>query len=382
VSARTIVVFTSDNGGLHVPELGLDPPTHNTPWRAGKGFLFEGGIRVPLIVRWPGITPAGTTQSHPVVLTDLMPTLMEAAGLEPAKASGPLDGVSLIPWLKNEPPGPATQPRVLFWHFPHYSNQGGRPSGAARDGRWKLVEDFESGSSTLFDLDADPGETRDLAASHPDRAAALARRLADWRQSVGAQMPRPNPNFSESAYAPLHRDTDVSRPPAPTTAAALGRQWAAWRTAMDAATAGRKPTVTPPRGDVRLHARDARTHGAKLRFEPEPWKNTLGYWVEARDWADWDFTVPAAGRYEIEVLQGCGTGNGGSEVQVTVGNQPLTFTVRETGHFQNFIPLAIGEVDLPAGPQSLAIRPVRKARDAVMDVRQIILRPIAATPAN
>lgn len=375
LTEQTIVIFASDNGGLHVPELDLAPPTHNTPYRAGKGFLHEGGLRVPLLVRWPGTTTAGAVQSQPVVLTDLMPTLMEAAGLEPVKASGPLDGVSLRSLLQGEPPA-ADRPRDLYWHFPHYSNQGGRPSGAMRQGRWKLIEDFESNTSALYDLDADPGETQDLAASQPEMAAALEQHLVAWRQRVGASMPRPNPDFSETAFAQVYADTEVSRAQSLTTAVALGRSWSPWRAAMDAATAGQVPSVRPGRGDIRLQARDARVHAKTMRYEPEPWKNTLGYWVEAADWADWDLTVPASGRYEIEVLQGCGTGNGGSEVDVAIADQALRFTVRETGHFQYFIPLTIGELDLKAGRQTLSIRPVKKMRDAVMDVRRIVVRPV------
>lgn len=370
---RTLVIFASDNGGLHVPELGLPPPTHNTPYRAGKGFLFEGGIRVPLIVRWPGTVPAGAVLTVPVVLTDLMPTLMEIAGLDPGKTSGPLDGTSLRPWLGPEPPPAASAARPIFWHFPHYSNQGGRPAGALREGRWKLVEDFELNQASLYDLESDPGESRDVAASEPSLTAALRDRLAAWRQRVGAAMPRENPEYSEAAAAPLFRHADVSR--------SLDGKWTqdhpwnAWRVAMDAAVAGRNAPVTPAQGDVRLPARQARTHGAKLRFEPEPWKNTLGYWVEAGDWADWDLMVPADGRYEIEVLQGCGQGNGGSEVEITIGEKSLRWNVRETGHFQHFIPLAVGEVDLTAGPHTLAIRCRRKARDAVADIRRIVVRP-------
>ncbi|MFN0130752.1 MAG: sulfatase-like hydrolase/transferase [Verrucomicrobiales bacterium] len=380
ITDRTLVIFTSDNGGLHVPELGLPPPTHNTPHRAGKGFLFEGGIRVPLIVRWPGTAPTGAVPSVPVVLTDMMPTLMEVAGLDPGKASGPLDGISLRPWLRPEPPPAVDAARPIFWHFPHYSNQGGRPSGALRDGRWKLVEDFALNQAFLFDLESDPGESRDLSAAEPTVTAALRDRLAIWRQGVGAAMPSENPEYSEDAAAPLFRHTDVSRslegkwtPDHP---------WKAWRLAMDAAVAGRKTWVTPAQGDVRLAASQARAYGAKLRYEPEPWKNTLGYWVEADDWAKWDLTVPADGRYEVEVLQGCGQGNGGSEVEITIGEKSLRWNVRETGHFQQFIPLTIGEVDLKAGPHTLAIRCLRKARNAVVDVRRVVVRPVAGRPRD
>ena len=149
---RTIFVFTSDNGGLHVLESPGTPATHNRPFRAGKGYLYEGGLREPLIVRWPGTVAAGSTCDTPVVLTDLMPTLLEAAGIDPAKTVGPLDGVSIVKLLRGE----SAAARTLYWHFPNYTNQGGRPAGAIRDGDWKLVEQFEDGSVELFNLAARP----------------------------------------------------------------------------------------------------------------------------------------------------------------------------------------------------------------------------------
>jgi len=378
LSSRTLVIFTSDNGGLHVPELGLDPPTHNTPFRAGKGFLHEGGLRVPLIVRWPGLTTPATVASEPVILTDLMPTLLDAAGVAAATATGPLDGQSLVPLLRGQP----GQERDLWWHFPHYSNQGGRPASALRHHQWKIIEDLEDNTSELYNLQEDPGETRNLAATEPERTARLSAQLAAARRRHGAQMPGPNPNFSAEAHAPLHLQTDVTRTqPPPTTAAALGQTWAPWRRAVDAAVAGLPSPVRGPDDTVRLLARHARPHGSHLRYEPEPYKDTLGYWVNAEDWAEWSFTVPKPGRYEIEVLQGCGGGNGGSEVAVEIGPHSLRFTVQETGHFQNFIQVVAGEVDLPAGPQKLALRPLNKKRDAVMDVRRVVVRPAAAAAA-
>ncbi len=373
LAARTLVVFASDNGGLHVPELGQDPPTHNSPLRAGKGFLYEGGLRVPLLVRWPGVTTPGSVSEQPVILTDLLPTLLEAAGQNPATTTGPLDGVSLMPLLR----GDSLPPRDLYWHFPHYSNQGGRPSGALRQDQWKLIENFEDGTVELYDLKADPSESLNLATTTPEVAERLKARLTSWRDRHGAQMPVANPEFVSTAAAPLYRDTDVTTPPAATTAAEAGRQWAPWRAAMDAAAAGRSPSVRTPDDTIRLLARHARTHGRTMRYEPEPFKDTLGYWVDAGDWADWTLDIPKAGVYEVEVLQGCGGGNGGSEVEVRLGGQSLRFTVRETGHFQHFIQVPVGEVTLAAGPHTLELRPLTKAKAAVMDVRRVVVRPAA-----
>jgi arylsulfatase A-like enzyme len=186
LSERTVVVFFSDNGGLSTSE---GSPTCNLPLRAGKGWNYEGGIRVPLMVRMPGRVAAGTTNDVPVISNDLYPTLLELAGV-PLPPNQAVDAVSLVPLLDRK--GPIAE-RPLCWHYPHYSNQGGRPAGALRSGDWKLVEWFEDGRVELFDLAADPGELRDLAAAQPERAASMQKQLADWRVAVGAQMPSPNP---------------------------------------------------------------------------------------------------------------------------------------------------------------------------------------------
>ena len=139
LSDRTIVIFTSDNGGLAVREGADTPATSNAPLREGKGFLYEGGIRVPLIVSWPGVIGTGV-ETTPVVTTDLFPTLKQMTGGDAASA----DGVSLASLLKD---GQPLAPRDLYWHYPHYSNQGGKPGGAIREGDWKLVEDYRDGTS-------------------------------------------------------------------------------------------------------------------------------------------------------------------------------------------------------------------------------------------
>ncbi len=191
---RTIVIFTSDNGGY----IGTDtksgqsvPATSNAPLRSGKGSLYEGGIRVPLLVRWPGLTPPGTVSATPVTLADLFPTL--TAALAPATATPPpLDGLDLAPVLR-DPTAPLPRD-ALFFHYPHYYATT-TPAGAIRSGNWKLVEYFEDGRAELFDLGADPGEARDLAAQQPERVAALRGQLTRWRREVGAQMTSANPDF-------------------------------------------------------------------------------------------------------------------------------------------------------------------------------------------
>jgi arylsulfatase A-like enzyme len=184
---NTIVVFTSDNGGLSTSE-GL--PTSNLPLRAGKGWNYEGGLRVPLIVRWPAAVKPNTTCATPTISTDYCPTFLEAAGL-PLNPAQHVDGVSVLPLFK----GGAIAARPLFWHYPHYSNQGGRPSAAVRLGDFKLVESFEDDRSELYNLKDDLGERHDLAAMLPEKRDELAARLRKWRTDVGALMPTPNPDY-------------------------------------------------------------------------------------------------------------------------------------------------------------------------------------------
>ena len=370
LTERTLLVFTSDNGGLHVLESPGTPATHNTPFRAGKGYLYEGGLRVPLIIRWPDGAHAGTVDNRPVMISDLMPTVLKLAGLDPAKTVGPLDSVSLA----EDPATRDDASRPLFWHFPHYTNQGGRPGAAIREANWKLIEHFEDARIDLFDLATDPGETRSLAEREGARAAAMRAKLAAWRRSVGAQECTPNPAFDPAQHRALYVERDSSKVPLTGPAAQIATEWKPWRTAMNAAVKGREPRVTPAAGDIRLHARDATIHGEKLRYEPEPHKNTLGYWVRAEDWAEWKIDLPKSGAYEVEILQGCK--GGGSEVAVEVAGRNIVFTVEDTGHFQSFISRTIGAVDLKAGPQTLALKPRTKSGAAIMDCRRVVLRPI------
>ena len=371
LAERTIFIFTSDNGGLHMLEFAETPATTNRPYRAGKGYVYEGGLREPLIVRWPGVAKGGSTSDTPVVLTDLVPTLLTAAGIDVAKTIGPLDGVNIRPLLE----GKSQPARPLYWHFPNYTNQGGRPAGAIREGAWKLVEQYEDGSVELYDLEHDVGEANDLAQSEPARTVDLRAKLAAWRASVGARMPTPNPDCDKALHDRLYVEQDPSKLVPAATAAATAPGWEAWRTAMNDVVKGRKPSVTPATGDIRLHAKDARVHAENMRYEPQPQKNVLGFWTKPTDWADWEFDVAKPGIYEVEVQQGCGRGSGGAEVAVEVDDQTLTFVVQETGHFQQMILRVIGQVELKAGKHVLAVKPRTKPGAAVMDLRRVVLRP-------
>jgi arylsulfatase A-like enzyme len=178
---RTVVIFTSDNGGLSTSE---GHPTSNVPLRAGKGWLYEGGIRTPWLIRAPGVASPGSTCNVPVITNDLYPTVLQLAGV-PLPTDTSLDGQSLVPLLKGQP----LPPRTLYWHYPHYGNQGGAPAGAIRMGEWKLIEWYEDGRHELFELALDPSEKRNLASEQRARAEAMAALLDAWRAEVGAKMP-------------------------------------------------------------------------------------------------------------------------------------------------------------------------------------------------
>ncbi|MHC4915066.1 MAG: sulfatase [Planctomycetota bacterium] len=186
----TVVIFTSDNGGLATAE---GAPTCNAPLAEGKGWMYEGGTREPLIVRAPGTVPAATTCTVPVTGTDFYPTLLEMAGLDPLPEQH-CDGVSLVPLLGG---GGELEREAVYWHYPHYGNQGGTPGCSVRAGDHKLIEFFEDNRLELYDLAADPSERRNLSQEQPGLARDLHARLVSWREEVGARIPQPNPDWRD-----------------------------------------------------------------------------------------------------------------------------------------------------------------------------------------
>ncbi|MCR4411571.1 MAG: sulfatase [Thermoguttaceae bacterium] len=198
LSPNTLVVFTSDNGGVGgYVAAGVKTKegiTDNAPLRGGKGMLYEGGVRVPFIFRWPGRIKAQTVCDEPIVSVDLFPTLLDLSGA-PAPENQPLDGLSLVPLFDGG--GSARLGRdAIYWHFPGYLGSGPNiwrttPAGAIRVGDYKLIEFFEDGRRELYNLRDDPGQQRDLAKEQPERARDLHAKLAAWRQQVKAPMPTP-----------------------------------------------------------------------------------------------------------------------------------------------------------------------------------------------
>lgn len=201
LAENTVVFFTSDNGGLSTSE---GSPTSNLPLRGGKGWLYEGGIREPYLIRWPGVTKPNATCDVPVTSTDFYPTMLAMAGL-PSRPDQHKDGRSLVPLLKGDK---ELDREALYWHYPHYGNQGGFPGGAVRMGDWKLLERYEDGHVHLYNLAEDLGEKNDVAEKHPDRVNAMRENLHAWYKKVDAKFLRAKKNTSD-APKPWHPSYDT-----------------------------------------------------------------------------------------------------------------------------------------------------------------------------
>ncbi|MFT5469929.1 MAG: arylsulfatase A-like enzyme [Verrucomicrobiales bacterium] len=186
---NTIIVFTSDNGGVSA---GDGKATSNLPLRGGKGRQWEGGIREPFYIVAPGVAEPGSKSAVPAIHMDFYPTLLDLAGLD-SRPDQHADGQSLVPVLKSEGEFPD---RALFWHYPHYGNQGGEPSAIISEGGWKLIHYYEDDRRELYQIEEDQGEQKDVAAANPERVQAMGKRLMAWLDEMDANMPYPNPNFS------------------------------------------------------------------------------------------------------------------------------------------------------------------------------------------
>jgi arylsulfatase A len=186
IADRTVVIFTSDNGGFL-------KSTTNAPLREGKGWSYEGGVRVPLMVRWPGVTQSGSVCEKPVITMDFYPTILEIAGVTD-KPNHLRDGESIVPLLKNTGTLKRTE---LYWHYPHYRNDDAKPYSAIRDGDFKLIQSHETGRFELYNLKEDIGETNNLVNKMSAKVGELNKKLELWRKNTGAQMPLPNPDYDE-----------------------------------------------------------------------------------------------------------------------------------------------------------------------------------------
>jgi arylsulfatase A-like enzyme len=195
LTENTLVVFSSDNGGLSTAE---GSPTCNHPLREGKGWTQEGGLRVCQLARWPGVVRPGSVCGENVTSTDFYPTFLEAAGL-PLRPEQHADGVSMMPLLRGEP---RLEREALFWHYPHYSNQGDAPSAAVLEGDWKYIRRFEDNRQELYHLGRDISEFEDLAGAQPEVVTRLGQRLDQWMNEVEAKIPEPNPDWEKKLKRP------------------------------------------------------------------------------------------------------------------------------------------------------------------------------------
>ena len=186
LTGNTLVIFTSDNGGL-------SRVTNNDPLRAGKGWPYEGGIRVPLIIRYPGVTKPGSVSDEPVTSVDYLPTILDAAG-RPLPSGRAIDGESLLGHLKSGGEKPLDRD-AIFWHFPHYRGGNIGPYSIIRAGKWKLLKWWEGPKFELYNLETDLGEEHDLAGEMPEKVRVLRARLDQWLEMVDAKLPRPNPDY-------------------------------------------------------------------------------------------------------------------------------------------------------------------------------------------
>ena len=185
---NTVVIFFSDNGGLST--LGRIGPGCNKPLRAGKGWLYEGGIREPTIIRAPGITKQGSISIKPMISMDFFPTMLDLAGL-PLRPELHVDGNSLLSQLKGNDSGL----RTLHWHYPHYHGSTWKPGAAIREGNWKLIEFYHYNNFELYNLENDISEENNLSKTHPKKAKELRKKLNKWQKKMNAKMPNPNPDY-------------------------------------------------------------------------------------------------------------------------------------------------------------------------------------------
>lgn len=189
---NTVIIFFSDNGGLATAETS---PTCNAPLSEGKGWMYEGGTRVPLIIKWPNVTKTGKEYNIPVMSMDFYPTILEMLGL-PLKPEQHVDGMSLVPLLRDGE-SKLLEERPLFWYYPHYSNQGTTPASAIRHGKYKLINHYESDTLELYDLAQDISESNNIIDSYSEIGKKMQKRFLEWSKEIDANLPEPNRKYGK-----------------------------------------------------------------------------------------------------------------------------------------------------------------------------------------
>ena len=332
---RTVVVFTSDNGGYSHSRGQKNSVTDNAPLRYGKGYCYEGGHRVPWIVHFPPMIRSGTISDEPIITTDLYPTLLGLAGIKSLPQQH-CDGVDLGPLLAETSAG--LDRDAIFWHYPHSSPQGGTPSGAIRARDWKLIEFFGDDRHELYDLKDDIGERRNLAQKMPDKAKEMSDRLVAWRREVEAKLPSDGPKFQPGAIASVVGNMRMTRKypgfdkliDVELTKSDLGYQLAS--TGHGLALRKLKPRITDKAVfDVKIRPPDAFPSDGFLVFGAEPTDagtTKCGLLVGGKKLTAFNGAYPPAKPTEITADL---VGGKVYEVQVAVDLQNGTVTVKGAG---------------------------------------------------
>ena len=393
-------------------------------WRGNKGTFFEGGLRVPMIVNYPAKLPKGAVRDQTTTIADLYPTILDLCDVSLPEVQ--LDGASLLPILTSA--ATPTHHEVLHWQWFDY--------WAVREGDWKLIDQRRGGLFLGNLQDAEP-ERRNHATDKPEIVARLkalhetwvaevtpnpdmfelVRWLSDARVNPRRLVPWPElkpsagvayrdigavyfklqswPESGELTFPRLNNPNKRTyllgdREQLPLK---LSQSPSTWKiTLPKEQPAGVHPVIafqvegipylpTEPRvlkqapdGRMDFPAHEAVTYGEKLFYEPQPYKNTLGYWVNVNDWARWHVSIEKPGVFDVYILQGCGRRHGGSDVDFELAGDTLSFQVEETGHFQNFIRRHIGQLEVKeAGRHTLDVKPKKISYKAVMDLRRVEL---------
>lgn len=338
IADDTLILFTSDNGGHSV--------TSNRPLRGCKGWLYEGGVREPWIVKWPGVTKPGSTCDVPVMNTDILPTVLEVCGL-PAKPDLHKDGVSFASLLRGE-----TKPvhDALFWHFPHYGNHGSGPCSSVRVGDWKLIHWIEDDSVEMFNLATDLSEKNSVAAHHPEIVKNLRERLETWRKETDANMPRPKP--AGQAVVPATADAQADF--AVVASARVEKLDTGYRLRAEPKQAGfaLKRLEQPLTGAITFKVRCASAPGKAF---PQRYEN--GFLVLGDGPAERDQIHVGAffgGQKNLAIIEGPLQVAGRTAQPFTAAAQPLELTIR--------VDLANGQIVLEAAGQRLGTKLKRRLK--------------------
>jgi arylsulfatase A len=410
----TIIIFTSDNGGLHVPEVHDFPLTHNKPFRAGKGYLYEGGLRVPMIVAsTKAFTISNEVIEEPISHLDVFPTLLQMASITEPRSFEACDGVSLMRQWRIKAPHDTN--RTFVWHFPHYTNQGSRPASAIRIGPHKMIRNWEDYSKEYFKITNDREEvvsgepklervdtrlTGEFLLRNPNLNISsellsqmlyidLAKELDSELTRMGAQRNLVNKEFDQSKHDAIYVDFDSSTLAVDQPLEQFMNLWRPWRKLMDDATKGKQPKLQDPNNQIRLAPADATLDKDYVIIDSRFDFDVISGWSPAGETATWKVTIPKEGLYDIAVEYACNfytifpgdTSLRQVELAVVAGKRLRSKDLIGTGSRSKFIYDSIGNVRLNAGENVVTLRVTTSSRSFVTpdscSVRRVTLSPIA-----